>query len=47
MRSAMRSFSVLFLILVLAAFSAVAADPAQPPTAGNKTPTFALPNQRG
>jgi hypothetical protein len=27
----MRSFSVLFLILLLAAFSAVAADPAQPP----------------
>ena len=43
----MRSFSVLFLILVLAAFSAVAADPAQPPTAGNKAPAFALPNQEG
>jgi peroxiredoxin Q/BCP len=43
----MRSFSVLFLILVLAAFSAVAADRAQPPTAGNKAPTFALPNQEG
>jgi peroxiredoxin Q/BCP len=32
---------------VLAAFSGVAADPVQPPTAGNKAPSFALPNQEG
>ena len=32
---------------MLAAFSGVAADPVQPPTAGNKAPSFALPNQEG
>jgi peroxiredoxin Q/BCP len=43
----MKSFSVLFLTLVLAASFAVAADQPQPPIAGNKAPTFALPNQEG
>src|SRR5882672_5464362 len=43
----MKTFSVLFLTLVLALVFAVAADQPQPPTAGNPAPAFNLPNQEG
>src|SRR5271165_2744231 len=43
----MKSFSAFLLMLVLAAFSAVAADQPQPPVAGSPAPAFSLPSQEG
>jgi peroxiredoxin Q/BCP len=43
----MKSVSVLFPILILAAICSVAADQPQPPAAGNQAPAFTLPNQEG
>ncbi len=43
----MKVFSVAFLILVLPAVFAVAADQPQPPAAGSPAPVFSLPNQEG
>jgi peroxiredoxin Q/BCP len=43
----MKTFSVLFLTLILAALFAVAADQPQPPAVGTQAPTFTLPNQEG
>jgi peroxiredoxin Q/BCP len=43
----MKTFSVLFLTLVLSAFFAVAADQPQPPVAGSPAPVFSLPSQEG
>src|SRR5260370_2726783 len=43
----MKVFAALFLNLVMAAFFAVAADQAQPPTAGRQAPAFTLPSQEG
>jgi thioredoxin-dependent peroxiredoxin len=43
----MKTFSVLFLTLVLGAFFAVAADQPQPPAAGSPAPVFSLPSQEG
>lgn len=43
----MKTCSMFLLSLVLAGVLAVAADQPQPPTEGNKAPTFALPNQEG
>ena len=43
----MKTFSVLFLTLVLAALIAFAADQPQPPTTGTQAPAFSLPSQEG
>jgi peroxiredoxin Q/BCP len=43
----MKTFSVLFLTLALAALSAMAADQPQPPVAGSPAPAFSLPSQEG
>jgi peroxiredoxin Q/BCP len=43
----MKTFSLLFLTLILAALFAVAADQPQPPAVGTQAPTFTLPNQEG
>src|ERR1700678_2267353 len=43
----MKSVSVLFPILILAAICSVAADQPQPPAIGNQAPAFTLPNQEG
>jgi peroxiredoxin Q/BCP len=43
----MKAFPVPLLTLLLAALFAVAADQAQPPTAGSRAPTFSLPSQEG
>jgi peroxiredoxin Q/BCP len=45
--SFMKTFSVLFLTLILAALFAVAADQPQPPAVGTQAPGFTLPNQEG
>ncbi len=42
----MKFLPAVLLVLVLAALSAVAADP-QPPTEGSQAPNFTLPNQEG
>jgi peroxiredoxin Q/BCP len=43
----MKTFSLLFLTLILVAVFATAADQPQPPTAGSPAPDFTLPNQEG
>jgi thioredoxin-dependent peroxiredoxin len=43
----MKSFSLLFLSLVLTVVGAAAADLAQPPVAGSQAPAFSLPSQEG
>jgi len=43
----MKIFSLLLMILLLASFSAIAADQPQPPATGTQAPAFSLPNQEG
>ena len=43
----MKTFSILFLTLVLAVFCAFAVDQPQPPTTGTQAPAFSLPSQEG
>jgi peroxiredoxin Q/BCP len=43
----MKTFSVLFLTVVLGVLFAVAADQPQPPAAGSQAPAFSLPSQEG
>ena len=43
----MKFASVLSLVVVLSAISAIAADQPQPPSAGSPAPVFSLPNQEG
>jgi peroxiredoxin Q/BCP len=43
----MKTVSMLFLILIFAVMSAVAADQPPPPVAGTAAPNFTLPNQEG
>ncbi len=43
----MKAFSVFFLIPVVGALLAVAADQPQTPTAGTQAPALSLPNQEG
>ena len=43
----MKTFSLLFLTLILAAVCAFAADQPQPPAVGSPAPAFSLPSQEG
>jgi peroxiredoxin Q/BCP len=43
----MKTFSVVFLTLVLSALFAVAADQPQPPATATQAPLFSLPSQEG
>lgn len=43
----MKSFSVVFLTVLLAAFVALAADMTPPPAVGSPAPAFSLPSQEG
>jgi peroxiredoxin Q/BCP len=43
----MKSFALLLLTVAMFGLCAVAADPPQPPTAGNPAPAFSLPSQEG
>jgi thioredoxin-dependent peroxiredoxin len=43
----MKTLSILFVTMVLAVVSGVAADQAQPPAAGSQAPGFTLPSQEG
>src|ERR1700691_5420156 len=43
----MKTFSVIFLTLIVASIFAVAADQPQPPATGTQAPAFTLPNQEG
>jgi peroxiredoxin Q/BCP len=43
----MKTFSVIFLTLIVASIFAVAADQPQPPATGTQAPAFTLPSQEG
>jgi thioredoxin-dependent peroxiredoxin len=46
-RKSMKTLALILIVLILASFSAFAADQPQPPVAGNAAPTFTLPSQEG